>query len=281
MINAVCSGIMIVVDVGASLGLFSAHVVNSSPNAHVFAIEPNSSMNEESLKNIAEVYPGRVTICKFALGEKDMISPLFGADLLEGQIASLKNFNPKKEWGNYIFKKINNIDLKEYKMVPVKSVENFIKTYDLTRINLLKIDAQGSDIEILKLFLQNSKIDCIVLEVNASSASTENIYLSGNNFDELIDVISEYSLKIIKLIPNSDLTEYNVFLANSIDRAHTIINQLDLKNSLAFGKYWKVAGVNQISQLKPKKKYYIVRQMIISFRHPRHSAKALIMRFKK
>ena len=166
-------------------------------------------------------------------------------------------------------------------MVSVKSVENFIKTYDLTLINLLKIDAQGSDVEILKLFLQNSKIDCIVLEVNASSAPTENIYLSGNNFDELIALISEYSLKIIKLIPNSDLTEYNVFLANNIDLAHTIMDQLDLKNSLAFGKYWKVAGVNQILQLKPKKKYHILRQIILSFWHPRHSIRALILRFKK
>jgi FkbM family methyltransferase len=272
---------MIVVDVGASLGLFSEHVVKSFPLAHVFAIEPNFSMNGRSLKNIAETYPGRVTICKFALGEKNMSAPLFGAEILDGQIASLNKFNQNKEWDDYISRRINNVNLEKYKMVPVKSVRSFVKMHKISRINFLKIDAQGSDIEILKLFLQIVEIDCIVLEVNASSVRSENIYLSGNNFDELIRVISKYSLKIIKLIPNSDLTEYNVILAKSVDLAHKIMQQIDLKNSLAFGKFWNVMGINHISQQKPKNKYHFARQFFILFRHPKYHMKSYIMRFIK
>ena len=47
----------------------------------------------------------------------------------------------------------------------------FISDNKLNKIDFLKIDAQGSDVEIFKLFLEQIPVSCAVVEVNTLSIS--------------------------------------------------------------------------------------------------------------
>lgn len=64
------SSSIIVVDVGASKGLFTEHVLKSHDETVVFAIEPNTKENLSSLQKIERDYPKRIHIFPYALSKK-------------------------------------------------------------------------------------------------------------------------------------------------------------------------------------------------------------------
>ena len=103
----------------------------------------------------------------------------------------------------------------------------------------------------------------------------ESIYSVDNSFDKLINLISKYSLRIIKLVPNSDLTEYNVFLANEVNIGGSIIDSLKIDQSLVFGKYWTVLGIGKVSKGKANNNV-LIKKIFTGLKHPQSSIKSVI-----
>jgi hypothetical protein len=62
-----------------------------------------------------------------------------------------------------------------------------------------------------------------------------------------------------------------VILATNIQKANNLILDLDIYNSLAFGKCAKVIGINHISQKKPNSKHPLIKKVILGLRHPHKS----------
>lgn len=272
------SSSIIVVDVGASKGLFTEHVLKSHDETVVFAIEPNTKENLSSLQKIERDYPKRIHIFPYALSKKTEIAPFYAGDVFEGQIGSLNRINLTNHRITKLKLDLNKLQKHIPEYVQTKSVYEFIKENKLNRIDFLKIDTQGSDIDILRMFLESTKINCLVLEVDSTYSRTENLYKVDNSLDRLVDVIYKYSLRILKIIPNSDLSEFNVFLAKDYLKGCRLISSLDIYNSITFGKYIKIIGVNRTLQQKGNSKRALIRKITIGLTHPRQSLKSLYSR---
>ena len=232
---------LVVIDVGAAIGEFSQHVLSYAENAKVFAIEPNLVINGAALQALKTEFGKNLSIHSYALGQKSGVFPFFGSSQLNGQVGSLKKFNPEKKWDFYLENTLDKGELFSYNLVSVKSVAEFLSEINQYDIDFLKIDAQGSDVEILEQFLKFSSIKCMVLEVNTTSDKSENIYDGNNNLNTLVRVIYKYKLNIIKITPNADFSELNVFLAKDMKVGQDILNYLKLSESVTFARGWNVA----------------------------------------
>jgi FkbM family methyltransferase len=110
-----------VIDAGANIGIFSVFVAATRPHSKVYAFEPTLE-TFEGLKQSAQYYPN-LFVFNCALGEKEGRSSLI--------------VNPEKPGNNHLGSG----------GVPVQ-----VKTIDSLHLNVdfIKIDAEGSEAEILK-----------------------------------------------------------------------------------------------------------------------------------
>jgi FkbM family methyltransferase len=268
----------IIVDIGASNGEFSEHILSNDSNSLVFAVEPNIELNQIKLNNILAKYKNRLIYCPYALSDKNSVSPLYGAKIYNGQVGSLHKFNSEKKWSTYFADKFKETDFSEFILVNVKSVKEFISDNKISHIKLLKIDAQGSDVRLLELFLNEVKIDCIILEVNASTTKNENIYVSDNSIEDLLKIIFQFELRILKIIPNRDLSEFNFILSKDLIKGNTIIDSLKISQSLTFGRFWEVSNARQLEIDKKQIKKTILKKLVSSIFHPKKSLKSALFK---
>lgn len=266
---------IIVVDVGAASGQFTDHILSTLEKSVVYSIEPNLDMNGEKLLSKLQFYGNRMIYCPYALAETNGRSKLYGSNILGGQVGSLNEFNPNKEWGAELNKIIDQKYTTQFTFVDVKSVDEFISENRIEHIDFLKIDTQGSDIKILELFLKYTQIDCMVVEVNSTTLQNENIYKVNNSFEELVQLAIKHSLKILKILPNSDLTEYNVFLSKNLELGSQIIDMLEISKSDTFGRYWKILGLGKTNRDNKNISKQICIKLGKSFTHPIRSFKSV------
>jgi FkbM family methyltransferase len=263
-----------VVDVGAAIGEFSHHVLKNNEVARIYAIEPNITKFGESLLKIKNDFDERISIHPYGLAEKSGSLPLYGSTQINGQIGSLKQFNASKKWNPYLEENLDKSQLAEHIIVHVKSVVDFLSEIGKQEIDFLKIDAQGYDVELLDKFLQFSNVKCSVLEVNTTSDKHENIYESDNNLNALIRVISKYNMNILKIVPNDDFTELNVFLASNIEVGHNIMRSLKISDSPTFNRGWNVMYRRNphSHKITSKSIFLIIRKVIL---HPLRTSRKI------
>jgi len=268
----------IVIDVGSAKGEFARHVLMSHPNTTVFAVEPNISVHGSHLDIIRSEHSDRFLLHPYALAEESGTRPMYGLSQLKGQIGSLKKFNSSKVWGEYVEAKIDKSKLTNEVYVDVKSVKDFLKEIGNLEIDFLKIDTQGFDVIILQEFLKFSSVKCMVVEVNTVSDMLENIYEGENNLTALSKIISQFDLKIIKIVPNWDLSELNVFLAYNEIEGQEIIQLLKINENPVFIKGWKVSIKSELFDLSAHKLIKVLPKFFI---HPfKYSKKFLILLLK-
>lgn len=118
----------VVVDIGANIGLFSCQALDAGAEK-VYMIEPSKKILKTAITNVAEylmdTQNSRVVPINYAIGKME--------DDLKGV------FKPSKD--------ITQVDItEEYKLM---SFQEFIFKYKLEHIDFLKIDAEGSEYNIL------------------------------------------------------------------------------------------------------------------------------------
>ena len=268
----------IVIDVGSAKGEFARHVLMSHSNTTIFAVEPNISAHGVHLDVIRSEHSDRFLLHPYALAEESGTRPMYGLSQLKGQIGSLKKFNSSKVWDKYIEAKIDKSKLINEVYVDVKSVKDFLSDIDNLEIDFLKIDVQGYDVIILREFLKFSSVKCMVVEINTVSDPLENIYDSENNLTTLSKIISQFDLKIIKIVPNWDLSELNVFLAYNEIEGREIIQLLKISENPVFIKGWKVSVQSELFDLNAHK---LIKTLFKFFIHPfKYSKKIKILLLK-
>lgn len=129
----------IVVDVGAHLGWYtvnSAQMVGSGGT--VYAFEPNPSVAAWLAENCKLNGLTNVRIERIALADKNSTTDFFvgGADSL----GSLKLINAKR----------SNLERVKRIKVPLRSLDRYLKMSELKKLKLIKVDAEGADLEVLK-----------------------------------------------------------------------------------------------------------------------------------
>jgi len=143
LINSLNSKKPIIFDVGCFLGNFSRNLKKklnlSNKNFYLFDANPNLKIKDFKYNNL--VFSDKISNKNFYLNE---FFPSSGSSLKEDAKNDLK-------W-NYTRKLITLSPNKGFKILKVKTntIDNFCKKNKIIKIDILKIDVDGSELEVLK-----------------------------------------------------------------------------------------------------------------------------------
>lgn len=129
----------IIFDVGANIGTISIWLSKFFPLGHVYSFEPQRQIFYQLAGNIALNNLYNIDVFNYALGSKE----------------EMITVNEPNYFSNYDFGTFSLIEEKipstnKKLTVPCITLDNFVKNYKIPKVDLLKIDAEGMDLEVLK-----------------------------------------------------------------------------------------------------------------------------------
>ncbi|MFN6471292.1 MAG: FkbM family methyltransferase [Nostoc sp. SerVER01] len=174
--------IEIIFDVGANIGQTVIEIKQYFPNARVEAFEPI----ESTFKKLKENCSGlpNVTLNKFAFGSK---SSQITIELSEESLVN--------SMLNTVHSSALQVQSKKTQEVMVETIDNICDIKGIKRINLLKTDTEGYDLEVLrgaKSMLLENRIDFILSEATFDPTEKTHTY-----FCELNEYLYEHGYKAV------------------------------------------------------------------------------------
>lgn len=163
-----------VIDIGANTGIYSV-IAKAMGCENVYAFEPLPSNQKLFEKNL-QLNNFSIYFFPFAIGEKnEKITLFYGKDFEHNYSASLD-----KEFVSKMYNQVNQINIQ------VKSLDTI---ENIKKIDLMKLDIEGYEIQALKGMNEN-------LNKNKPSLLIE--ILDENNFQKLLEILSDYEIYFIK-----------------------------------------------------------------------------------
>jgi FkbM family methyltransferase len=162
----------VIVDAGANIGLASIYFANKYPGAKIIAIEPEASNFELLKENVAQ-YPNIVPI-QAALWDKNEEIDVIDPGLGKWGFMTEKSDYSKTLTGNNCH------------AVSAMTVAKIMQDYNLSKIDILKIDIEGAEKEV---FSDTSswieKVDSIIIELHErmKAGCNRSFYCGSNGFD--------------------------------------------------------------------------------------------------
>jgi len=126
------SGALTIVDIGANVGLFALYMKTLHPNSDIHCFEPAPQTQKLLLKNLEGHH--RIDLYPFALSDYDGTAEL--------------HLHPENTGENSL--KQDQISSDQSVSVEVRDAAAAFQQVGLTYVDILKIDTEGSEIEILK-----------------------------------------------------------------------------------------------------------------------------------
>jgi len=187
----------VVVDIGAFHGYFAQEIINKVPNVNITMMEANPHC-EKYLKEIGKDY--HITVLSDKKKEKQSFYIRKGYDTCTG--ASLYKENTK-EYEDATVLKVSTSTLDEYELYP-------------NGIDLLKLDVQGSELDVLKgstntlTRVKNILVECSISEYNEGGAKINDIitYLDSKGFYPN-EIIGEHWLEKGKRVKGKEIKGMN------------------------------------------------------------------------
>jgi FkbM family methyltransferase len=172
----------VVFDVGANVGRYSTEVLNRFPGLQLYAFEPSAVAFAELEAALGD----RGQAFQLALADVDAERPLYG-DRPGSELASLV----RRDLHRF------NIEVAQTETVQVRRLDTFCDEHGIDRIDWLKIDAEGSELEVLRGAgdMLGSKIGPIQFEFGGTGIDANN---SLRDFFDLLE--SDY--RIHRLLPD-------------------------------------------------------------------------------
>jgi len=194
-------------DVGANNGSSSIHVAESDPDTIVYAFEPTPEMIsiiEEKSKNFNNYFLIRKAVSNF---EGKSIFKVAGQS--DWGCSSLLEFSDKSKthWvGREDFKVTHEIE------VDVIRLDSFIKEKNISCIDFLHIDTQGSDLNVL--IGLGDYIDIVQSGVMEAASSSDILYFSQNTLEDSLKFLTDNGFTIELIQPNDvHNNEVNIFFS--------------------------------------------------------------------
>ncbi len=158
----------IVFDIGANVGQSSKLYLEKFPYAHIYCFEPVSDTFSQLQNNLKG--SKRVDCYQLAFGS----AKGRGKMVLQGPSDEFFMINESKQLP------INNSVLTE--LVDIDAIDEFCHTKGIDRINYLKIDTEGGDLEVLKgamNMLTEQRIDCVQVEAGMNPTNNRHVPLES------------------------------------------------------------------------------------------------------
>ncbi len=187
-------------DIGANVGQSAKKIIQYFPNATLYCFEPV----EKTYKLLAENMRGyqNVNTYKLALGN-------FKGEM---EISLREN----SEW-NSLDKTLNEIfksSVAALEIIEVDTVDNFVKDNNISKIDILKSDTEGYEIEVLKgakYCLENNLIDILYIEVGFNKQDLQHTHLN-----EVIEELENYDYGFSGLFEKSYTEKTILHFANAL-----------------------------------------------------------------
>lgn len=168
----------IFIDVGANIGLMSLlGATRVGRRGSVYAFEPAPDIFNLLQTNISINHLSNVYASNFGLGSSKGRGSIYKYHDNRGMTSFVKRNTSTQ----------GSVD------VPISTLDNFLKEYDVSDVKMIKIDVEGWELEVLKgslELLSNNNAPIIVIEYNTSFPSHQEIY-------ELITSINDYQVFIL------------------------------------------------------------------------------------
>jgi len=210
---------LIIFDVGANTGQSIKRFLSFLNKPFIHSFEP---LNDE-FKILSSKYKNNynVILNNYALSNQSEDTKIFYSN----HFSQTSSF--KKPVSNH-----NNFSIKEKIKVKCVTIDNYVNTNDIKKINILKIDTQGHEINVLegaKETLEKQIIDFIEVEIIKGNAYEK----SNNSFSDLENKLIPYGYKFYaintsgSLYKSYDMLAFDlIYIKNSlIDKMNKIRNQ--------------------------------------------------------
>ena len=206
--------IKVIFDIGANEGNYSKKIMELNPNAELYAFEPHPKTFKK-LQEVADEFSFKAF--NFGVGDKNETLKIYDYKYKDGsQHASIfKDVIEKVHKSEFIEHKINLI-----------KIDDFCKNSNIAKINLLKIDAEGNELNILMgaaELIKNNKIDVIHFEFNEM-----NVY-SRVFFMDFYELLVKYNF--YRMLPDGliFLGDYNPIYQEIFAYQNIVAIRKDLK----------------------------------------------------
>ncbi len=156
-------------DVGANIGQTSLFLSNHFPQADIFAFEPIKDTYElfkNNSKNLPKIQP-----FNYAFGSQETQKLI--------QLRENSELNTLVNSKNTAV-----IEEKKVETVTIKTLDNFCKSKNIDKIDILKMDVQGYELEVLygaDYYLKNNLISFIYTEIDFNPDNQECQYFEDIN----------------------------------------------------------------------------------------------------
>ena len=178
---------MLVFDVGANTGEYSEYILSLNPNVFIHCFEPVSKTFETLEKKIRCKDSQNIYLNNIGLSDKAEQVEMF----IYGENAGSNSIY----YSDYHANKSNGIT-KE--LVQLTTLDEYINEKKITRIDLLKIDVEGHELNVIKGGINAINVGivkCLQFEYNYFWKK------AGNRIQEMIMVLDEYDYRIYRLTP--------------------------------------------------------------------------------
>lgn len=179
--------VRIIFDVGANIGQTALSYLKNFPEAEIFSFEPISETFQQLQANVHG--KSGIKCFNLAMGRE--------SGSIQVQLQSSSLFNSLSNKGRYA--------TGQAETVCVVSLDEFLEEKQIAPIDILKIDAEGFDLEVLKggtKFLQSAKDVFVYIETTFRREDNDH-----TNFDEIHGFIYEYGFRFVGIYDQ----DYNSF----------------------------------------------------------------------
>ena len=160
----------LIFDIGANVGEYSELFKNIDKNIEIMCFEPQKAVFKKLKKNLKNFK--KIKFYNYAVGNKNVYEKL-NINLGSSYISSFSKYNKKSNYYKIRKTLLKKNDSKLFERVKVVKLDS-IKEFKKKKIDLVKIDVEGYEIEVLlgmEKILENTKM--IMIEIHRS-----NMYLN-------------------------------------------------------------------------------------------------------
>jgi len=203
-------------DVGSNIGLYSLYLNDNFKNLNIHTFEPIHQLYQQQSHNINSNIKNnnKIYINNFGLGEKENTEIINFYPYADGLSSINNDMDEKKEHiidtksgKNILYRLIftillsNNILKSQKEKIKIIRMSEYIRKYNIQKINLIKIDVEGYELNVLEgIDPEHFKIiDNFIIEVenyNPENLQKIKYILRQNNFE----IIDHYPNKLWTII---------------------------------------------------------------------------------